>query len=754
MLQKNTRSDIDDIQPTGADQVGLAEMVNWTIGLLRRQYLVILFVTALGIGVGVLYLKVAPSIYTAETTLYIDPHSSPISAQAAIFGNDPIEINSQIQIIKSKAIAAVVIKKLNLLKEHPTGSGITSSVKEFLSDIGAIAPKAQTDPLDTIIDEFIMNLIVEHTADAGRVVTIKYNSTSPEQAAQVANAVADAYINGLLDAKYESNRLASSWLQEHLKRLREQADQAQRAVESFKRQHNIATADGKALDDQQVADLNSRLITARAQTSEALVRFDRLQALIKKPPSGTDIDAVVSEVNSPTVTSLRQKYLELSQREREWSDRFGTDHLAVVNLRNRMGEIRSSIFDELRLAADQAKRIYATAMLNQKTIEEQLAKRIAEPQVASQAKVTLRGLETTATSYRNLYDSFLQRYMGSSQQTTLPFTEARVISPASPPPYRSKPKTKLILALSIIGSIGLGFGLGILRDIMDRVFRTAQQLETALQVPCVALVPLLKTGKSNYQSRKSTRSNNANGHKVIAPDMLWTIIHSPLSKFAEAVRSIKLAIDLHFSTPGCKVVGITSTVPNEGKSTMAVALAQLIAQGQKRVLLVDCDLRNPSLSRTLAPLARTTIGIAEIISGRSSVKEAILEEPKSKIALLLAGKEIPLFLSSEILGGESISNLFKELRQSYDYIVVDFPPLLPIIDARASTHLVDAYLLTVEWGRTKIDLIEQALASAPKIYVGLIGTILNKIDMKHIMRYDTSGRYDYNAHHARYGYTD
>src|SRR5262249_26468593 len=131
-----------------------------------------------------------------------------------------------------------------------------------------------------------------------------------------------------------------------------------------------------------------------------------------------------------------------------------------------------------------------------------------------------------------------------------------------------------------------------------------------------------------------------------------------------------------------------------------------------------------------------------------------LKDPKSNLAFLPTGKRIPLFLSSEILSGEPISKMFEVLRQNYDYILVDLPPLSPIIDVRASTHFVDAYLLAVEWGRTKIDVVEQSLRGAPRIYDGLIGTILNKVDMDTIKRYDTSGRYDRNNYYSRYGYTD
>ena len=248
---------------------------------------------------------------------------------------------------------------------------------------------------------------------------------------------------------------------------------------SFKKQNNIVTTDGKSLDNAQVAELNTRLVAARTQASDVLARLNRLEAIVRLGPSDTHIEGAISEINSPIATTLRQQYLELARRENEWSARFGKDHLAVVNLRNRMQEIRNSLFDELRQAAETAKNDYEIAKQRQAEIEKQLANTVAQSQSTIQAQVTL--LDGTAAAYRKLYDGFLQQYMGSTQQATFPITEARVISAASPPLEKSKPKTRLVLALSLIGGLGLGIGLGILRDTMDRVFRTAKQIEAELQ---------------------------------------------------------------------------------------------------------------------------------------------------------------------------------------------------------------------------------------------------------------------------------
>ena len=751
MLQDNKSNTIsNDLQPVGAEQLGVVEVILWAVGLIRRQYPVVIFVASLVIGAGLIYLRIAAPTYTAQASLVVDLHRNPIAQQEGIFSNDPIEIESQIQIIKSDSIASAVIQKLQLMNDPELIPGIISHLIGLLHGGKA---GSSSDPVGAIIAQFESRIAVEQAG--GRVITVKYSSKDPNRAAQVANAIVNAYLTEQMDAKYESSRIAGGWVQERQRQLREESDAAERAVESFKKQNNIVISDGKPIDDKQIDELNNRLITAKTKTSDLSARLNHLQTIISLGPSNPNMDGTISDVNSPIMTNLRQQYLELARRESEWSARFGHDHLAVVNLRNRMQEIRQSIFDELRRTAETAKNDYDVARQQQDDIKKQLDNTVAQSRIENQALAPLRALETTAATYRDRYKSFLQQFMGATQQATFPVPDARLISPASPQLLQVKPRPLLVLILSIIGGIGLGFGLAILRDLMDRVFRTARQLEDALQVPCIAVIPLLKDAHTKQPAHKPiTPRGNELGREIKDrhADVFWTVVNSPLSQFSEAIRSIRLAVDLDKAGEACKVIGFTSAIPNEGKSTLAAALAQLIAQARGRVVLVDCDLRNPTLSKVLAPGA--SVGIIDVLSGRCSVAEAILKEPKTNMAVLPTGKKIPLFLTSDLLSGEPMSKLFKSLRKQYDYIVVDLPPLAPIVDVRAATHLIDSVVLAVAWGETKIGIVEHALRSAPGVYDRLIGTVLNKTDMNFITSYDSTGRYEYNKHYARYGYTD
>jgi polysaccharide biosynthesis transport protein len=215
-----------------------------------------------------------------------------------------------------------------------------------------------------------------------------------------------------------------------------------------------------------------------------------------------------------------------------------------------------------------------------------------------------------------------------------------------------------------------------------------------------------------------------------------------------------LAIDVNRGVESNKVVGFTSSMPEEGKSTTAMAVALLAAQANARVILIDCDLRNPSLSRHVAP--RATIGLLDVLSGNAAWDDAVCRDPVTNLAFMPAVVKTPLANSSEFLASDDMKKFFERLRDHFDYIVVDLSPLVPIVDVRSALSFVDAYVLVIEWGTTAIEAVERAVHSAKAVSDKVIGVVLNKVDFKSLGRYDGEpGKYYYkNKLYARYGYVE
>ncbi len=792
-------------------QSASSEAFKLVIDFALRQYLVIALVIAAGLVVGFVYLLTTPSSYTATATMIIDTNKVQLFQQQSMFSQlplDPANVESQVEILKSESIALAVIKKLNLTEDPEFVSSGGGLIGTLLSGIESIflsdAPSSEFVLTRAAVNTFESRLKVQRVG-LTYVILISFRSFSPDRAAQIANAVADAYIDDQLEAKYQAARRAGTWLQERLTELREQASTAERTVVAFKNQNDMVDAGGRSMNEQQLAELNSGLVLAQSKIADARSKVDRVQEVLKSnSPEATVVATVSDSLQNAVITKLRSQYLDLSAREADWAARYGHDHLAVVNLRNQMAEIQNSIRNELQRIAETYKSDLEIATQNAASVQKQLSEAVAQSQVTNQAQVKLRELESNSQTYRALYDSFLQRYMESVQQQSFPITDARVISAATRPLTKSNPKTTLVLGLAALVGAALGIAAGAWRDFTDRVFRTAKEVESLLQLDCISLVPsLAETASKNrfselirtvklagerrgikfIEKRRETKfgdqerdikifdsrladprsesqivkcvTSPEGGQQTIAPTpgIFSTVVESPFSALSESIRSIKVAIDLSSTVTGGRIIGFTSSIPNEGKSSISGAVARLVALTGARTLLIDCDLRNPSLSRLLSPKARS--GLLEVVSGQTTFDNAILVDLASKLNFLPAGMKARVVHSSEILASEQTRKLFETLRDSYDYIFVDFAPLMPIVDVRASMNLVDSYIYIIAWGQTRINFVEQALRSAKGVYGNLLGAVLNKVDLRSLGRYDgLGGDYYHHRNYDRYGYTE
>ena len=756
MLQFNkTHAVAEDYRRLPPEENSPAELFEQLLGIVRRQYAVILFVGVLTMALALIYVVTATPRFMAVATMFIDRGKVQPFSQQQLLIDSPIDsaaIESQIEILKSDTIALSVINSLHLADDPEFGGPIENST--FFGLFHSSDKSSSSDRSRGALASFEKRLSASRVG-ISFVIEISFISNRPEKAAQIANAIIEAYINDQLEAKYEITRRANDWLQGRLGELQRLSTTSDRAVADFKAKNNLVdVGKGQSADEQLISQLNTQLLEARAQTSTAQARLDRIQQIItaagdiNDPTTGT----VADTLNNPIINQLRTRYLELVNREADLSARVGSNHLAVINMQRQIREIRSSILDELKRISETYKSDFEIAKQRQIDVEKRLEAAISVSHSVGQAQGALNELESKARTYHSLYDNLLQRYSELSQQESLPTTEARFITRASPPLDKTYPKSRLIYAGALFAGLALGFGVGFLKEMLDSVFRTTKQVVAGLHTNCLAVIPLAeKPPASSAPAMLEQKPQlEPGGLRTIVrrSDVMWTVSDSPLSRFAEAVRAVKLAVDLGVPERS-KVIGITSAIPNEGKSTISANLALLIAQVGARVLLIDGDLRNPSLTRAFTPTAKG--GILEVVSGKSSLKDVIWTDPSTNLAFLPAAIPFRLAHSNEIFSSDLTKQLFKELRHKYDYIIVDLSPLVPVIDVRATTDLVDAYVLVVEWGRTKIKLVEHALSEAENVYENLLGVVLNKANMDIVHRYDGHlGDYYNNKHFARY----
>lgn len=747
MLQVNKpKSEINCelIKSEGPDSQALASYLD----IVRRQFPTMVAIISACVILALLYLFTAAPQFTSTASMVIDTRKVQLFQQQSVLGDvavDSATVETQVEILKSENISLAVIRDLHLIDDPEfTGSG-GGLLGAMIGTVTGGHASSEFELTRKALQRFERNRTVKRLG-LTYVMEIGFTSRDPAKAARIANAVADAYIVDQLEAKYQATRRASVWLQDRIKELRTQASTAQKAVVDFKQVNNIVDTGGRLMNEQQLAEVNSQLILARAATAEAKARLDRMNDIVKQEiPDASVADALKNE----TIVKLRGQYVDMASKEAIWAAKYGSDHLAAVNLRRQMTEIKKNITDELRRIQESYKSDYDIAGTREESIKASLANVVSESQLTNQAQIQLRELESTAQSYQAMYDNFLQRYMESVQQQSFPITEARVISAATTPLVKSSPKSMVILGAALLGGLMLSFGAAMARELTDKVFRTTGQVEEVLGASCIAILPTLDeaAASSMLPGKLGKKSDNPQ------PNLLRYVVNTPLSRFAEAVRSLKVAVDLNSIVRENRALAVTSTLPSEGKSTLSSNLAQLMAHSGARVILVDADLRNPSLSRALVPDAE--IGLVDVIAQKAQLEDALIVDPETKLSMLPAGKTSKLLHTNEILASQPMRDLVALLRSKYDYVVLDMPPMAPVVDVRVTSSFVDSYVFVIEWGKTKMDVVEHNLRGAPEIQDKLLGVVLNKADTKLLARYESyHGRYYYQKYYARYGYVE
>jgi succinoglycan biosynthesis transport protein ExoP len=294
----------------------------------------------------------------------------------------------------------------------------------------------------------------------------------------------------------------------------------------------------------------------------------------------------------------------------------------------------------------------------------------------------------------------------------------------------------------------LGCGAAFARERLDNVFRTPKQIEQALGIECLGILPAIEAKSGR---RRTAASVEELAGRSIAQDLgiARQVVLTPFSRFTETVRAIKVAADTNVTSPrDVKVVGLVSAVPAEGKSTVAANLAQLAAHGGGRALLIDADLRNPSLTRLMAPHAEW--GLLELLQDHAVIADIVWRDPITGLDFLPAVLTAPIAHTSELLASKRMAELLTDIRAEYDYVIVDFPPLAPVVDAKAGSHLVDAFILVIEWGQTSPEIISEALGSAELVQSKLIGAVLNKANPSALKKLEAYKGKNYHRYYTSY----
>ncbi|RWN01631.1 MAG: polysaccharide biosynthesis tyrosine autokinase [Mesorhizobium sp.] len=758
------RKPLPSSDPVSADDFIDVERL---LGMAARQTKVVAACAAIGLFLGVLYLQTTPPTYMATSRVLIDEGLNKVVDEvsaASVSMQTDSAILSQIEILHSARLAAVVVDKQKLdqndaFMDPPTSAvskaaGFVRGVIRYFRPNPAVgtADVTQLDPAtrDAMIassrrDYAILKLQDEVQAERiGRsyVISIAYQATDPALATAVTKAYADAYLADQLDASFDATERAAVWLQGRLTELRESSQAAALAVEKFRAEHGLAVDDGQLISDKQLSDLNGQLIEAQADTARASARYQQYKSIVESGSDNAFRDAAISsdQPSNSIISTLKTRYLTVAKRQQDIEANFGAEHPQAVALAKEKADISAQIFGELKQLTESYRNEYEVALARETALRANVALAAGKSSIDNQSQVKLRELEQKATALSTLYQTFLGRYEEASQQQSFPVGKIRVISDATLPKSAATPRTSIVLGLSLVLGVMLGAGVGGLNEFRERFFRTGEDVRDRVGLKFLGYLPIIGSKVAKDDKRDDGQADIKTAQSLSAAERrarMRVSIDAPASMFSETLRSAKIAFDVVMEGQGSRVIGVISVLPGEGKSTVAANLAGLLAANGSKTLLVDGDLRNPGLSRSLGMEAEQ--GLMEaVVSGQTWQSVGKIDR-QTKLAIVPAVPRGHFSHTSELLSSAGMRRFIDNAKETFQYIVVDLPPLGPVVDAKAFAPLADGFVLVTEWGRTPRAMVQSILSSESYIANKIVGVVLNKVDLKKLAKYGSIG---------------
>jgi polysaccharide biosynthesis transport protein len=703
------------------------------LAILRRRRRAIFWVATSMTTVAVLIGLQVAKTYTATAQVMLEPRESRIVTAEKVAPGLPAEdsaiIETHIRLIQSRATLARAVDDLNLASDPRLVSSRTTRDRFVGGPVASLAgwlPDWMADQLpgrwamaagiatdatpgldpDTLreraIDALQGNLKV---AQSGRsyVLAISYAATRPQEAARIANGIADAYIDVQLDEKLSATRRASAWLGEQVERLRWRVFGSELAIEEFRAAHGLVDTDGAGQDSHQLAVISNSLIDARAERSAKEARLESLRAM---RGTGHALESSPEVLSSPLILNLREREMDLLREEAQLSREYGEHHPRILELRAEQQRLADRIDHEIGNVIANLENDVALARSRERAHAEHLREARGQSAVTGQAAVQLRELEREVTASRSLYETLLIRLKETEQQQEIVQADARLISPAQIPDVPSSPSPKLFAMVGFTASLVVGSILALILEQLDNTLRTGRQVEELLGLPSLGLVP-----KADAEA---------------GARLLGHMIDKPQSAYAEAVHDLHTQVCLVDVDRPPSAILLTSALPGEGKTSLAASLAVFAVQIGHRTLLVDLDLRRPAVAREFG--AKPETDILAVLAGTVCFEDAIVQDPDTGVDLLAAGADhanpITLLTSKRLMA------VLHQARERYDFVIIDTPPVLGLPDVKALSAAADAIVFVVQWDRTKRDAAAAALKQLADMAGKVCGVVLNQVDMK------------------------
>jgi len=706
------------MRPYETERVDLRELIGT---VLRRAWL--------AIGVGVVLFAVVVAVvmnitpkYTAVGSVLIDPHHQNLTQTDPREGGLPPDtsaVDTQVEVLRSRALAEAVVRQMKLYND-PEFNGALDGQQGHIAN--------PSPGLISRVTEGVQGRTQVKRAGLTYVIQVAFVSKRPARAAAIVNTFMNLYMQRQLDAKSEAIDKANRDLGPNIERLRSDAEAAQAKVQQYKAANNLMSVEGGTMAEQEVSTLNEQIAKAKADTADHEARLQTALEQVRHGGGGQDVGAALG---SATISDMRKRESDLSTRLAQLKTDFKPEYPDVQRTQNELTDVRFQIQQEINRVISNLKAEAAAAQQREHSLLASRSTSQGRLTANTQAQVGLFGLQQRADAAKTIYEGYLNRAKEVAAESGLQQPDATVNSAAVTPLHPSSPNVRLGMAagavLALIGAVLSA----VFAEMWDSSLRSRQDVERELGLPLAGALP-------DFASVRGRKSRHAKPGDYI--------VSHPLSSFAESYRNVRAFMLLASPDREAKTIAVTSSVPREGKSLTSLCLARTLAMAGSRVILVDCDMRQRGVTKLIGD---TDIGLAEVIEGRSTLSEAMVPDAKSS-AWILPSTSATSPEHHDIFGRPNVDELFQELRDSFDYVILDTPPVLGVADARVVSARADQVLYVVRWSKTPRRAAQSGLDILQESGANVAGVLLSRVNVKKQAAYGYGDSSDYFQYFRNY----
>ena len=705
--------------------------------LIKRKWLVI---SCLAIIFGVVALATMRStrIYDAYGTIAInktDPAILNLKDSAnggAADYSDPTDLDTEVRILKSDLLALQVIKQLNLDK-RPEFGGTQASPSNMLG-LTTDALQPDSEKTTSLLAGFKAGLRVALIPNT-RIIEIHYRSPDKTLAANVVNTLIASYIEQNFKTRFESTMQASDWLSKQLVDLEMKVQTSQEKLVQYQKQHEILGIDEKQnITTSKLDELNKELTAAESDRMQKESIYRLVQSSDPDMATAAAVSAGGSAGSSGLMERMREQQADLKIQIAQLSTQFGNACPKVVQLNTQLKEVDAQLQTETIKVVSRVRSGYLAALQHETMLRQAMDNQKQEANKLNESAIEYSLLKRDVESYRTLYEGLMEKLKEAGVTAGLRSNNIRSVDKARVPTYPSEPNVPRNLAFALALGLSTGIGLAFLLEGIDNTVRTPEQAQAISGLPSLGMIPLGSKSGLEAAAKRLTVASSREAVELVTQSR-------PQSQMAESYRALRTSLLLTSLGGPPKVILITSALPQEGKTTTSINTAIVLAQKGTRVLLMDADLRRPSIHKTLGMGPKT--GLSNVLTGNATLQQAVVRSNiLPTLFVLSAGTPPPN--PAELLASSNMKDILAELREQYDHIVVDTPPTLSVTDAVVMSTRADSVVLVIRSGQTTKQALRRSRDLLMQVNARVSGVLLNAVDLSspdYYYYYEYQGKY-------------